>query len=63
MVGLRCVLSAVVCDQVSRKLFVNYTALRNHKIADYEVRKVMRTFPSAQPYIPLHKRANSYILV
>ncbi len=62
-VAWRCAFSAVVCDQVSRRLFVNYAQLRNHKIADYEIRKVMRFMPNPRPHTPVHRRPNSYVMV
>jgi hypothetical protein len=29
------------CDQISRRLFVNYEKLREHKLAEYELKKIM----------------------
>ena len=62
-VGWRVLLMACACDVVSRRLFVDYKKLQNHKIADYEVRKVMRFMPNARPHIPLHNKPNSYLLI
>ena len=51
VIGLawRLVIAAAISDQVSRRFFVNYSALRKHKMADLEVKKVMRTFANARP--------------
>ena len=60
-VAWRMLIAAVVSDQLSRRVFVNYVALRKHKMAEYEVKKIMRTWDSPKPHVPLHKRANSYV--
>ena len=59
-VAWRVVLSTVIADQVSRRMFVNYRALKQHEIANYEVRKVMRTWPHAKPHLAPHQKPNSY---
>ena len=60
-VGWRVILMGLACDVVSRRMFVDYRGLQNHKIADYEIRKIMRRMPNARPHIPLHNKPNSYI--
>ena len=59
-VALRSALAFVVADQASRRMFVNYIALKQHQIAEYEIKKVMRTWPNPKPYLMPHQRANSY---
>ena len=41
-VGARSVLAAGVADVVTRKLFVNYDRVLEHKVAKNEVSKIMR---------------------
>ena len=62
-VAWRSVLAVLVADQFGRRLFCNYVALRKHQMAEYEVKKIMRTFPDPKPHIPLHQRPNSYFWV
>ena len=62
-VAIRSLLAVAVADQFSRRLFCNYVALRNHKIAEYEVKKVMRTWPNPKPMTPLFAKPNSYFWV
>ena len=59
-VGARSVLAAGVADVVTRKLFVNYDRVLEHKVAKNEVSKIMRTMPNARPYLAPHQRPNSY---
>ena len=59
-VFFRVALVTVVADQMSRRIFVNYHALKRHQMADYEVRKVMRTWSLAKPNIAPHNKPNSY---
>ena len=59
-VGARSVLAAGVADVVTRKLFVNYDRVLEHKVAKNEVSKIMRTMPNARPYLMPHQRPNSY---
>ena len=59
-VGARSVLAAGVADVVTRKLFVNYDRVVEHKVAKNEVSKIMRTMPNARPYLAPHQRPNSY---
>ena len=56
----RVALTVVVADQVSRRMFVNYLALRKHKMAEYELKKTMRMWPGAKPMTAPHQRPNSY---
>ena len=56
----RALLTGVVADAVSRRMFVNYLALKQHKMADNEVKKVMRMMPDAKPHLAPHKKPNSY---
>ena len=53
----------VVTDIVSRRMFVNYVAMKKHQMAENEIRKVMRQMPHAKPYVPAHKKPNSYFWV
>ena len=62
-VGIRCLLAGVVAEQVSRRLFVNYRTIKAHEIANYEIRKVMRTWPDPKPMVEYHKKPNSYFWV
>ena len=39
--GWRMALAGVVADQASRRMFVNYEKLRQHKMAEHEVKKIM----------------------
>ena len=61
-VGARSVLAFVVSDVCTRKLFVNYDAITQHKVAVNETKKIMRTYPHARPYLRHFERPNSYIL-
>ena len=38
----RLALTGVVSDQISRRMFVNALKLKQHKMAEYEIKKVMR---------------------
>ena len=51
----RALLTGIVADAFSRRMFVNYIALKKHKFAENEVRKIMRTFPDAKPHVAPHK--------
>ena len=62
-VAWRVLIGGAVADQVSRRMFVNYRGLQQHKMAENEVRKVMRTWPHAKPHVAPHKRPNSYVWV
>ena len=44
-------------------MFVNYEKLRQHKMAEYEVKKIMVKFPNAKALKPQYKKANSYFWV
>ena len=48
-VGGRCLLAGVVADQAGRRLFVNYQTVKRHQMAEYEVKKIMRTWPDPKP--------------
>ena len=62
-VAWRSALTFVVADQFSRRLFCNYVALRKHEMAEYEVKKVMRTWPNPKPHVAQHMKPNSYFWV
>ena len=59
-VAIRCGLAVLVADQFSRRMFVNYVALNKHDMAEYEVKKVMRTWPNPKPHVAQHQKPNSY---
>ena len=59
-VGARALVAGVAADVVSRKLFVNYARLTEHKVAVNEVKKIMRQAPNARPYLGVHEKPNSY---
>ena len=59
-VGARAVLTGVVADVCTRKLFVNYDKITKDKVARNEVRKIMRTYPNARPILAPHQKPNSY---
>ena len=62
-VAWRVLAATAVGDQISRRMFVNYHGLKQHMMAENEVRKIMRTWPQAKPHVAPHKRPNSYIWV
>ena len=62
-VGVRSLLAGVVADQISRRMFVNYERITEHKVANNEIRKIMRTMPNARPYLKVHQKPNSYYYV
>ena len=53
-VNVRMIGGALVGDFVGRKLFINYNKVNEHKVANHEVRKIMRQFPNARPYLGVH---------
>ena len=59
-VGARALLAGLVSDVATRKMFVNYDRLRDHKVAVNEVKKIMRQAPNARPYLAPHEKPNSY---
>ena len=59
-VGARALVAGVCADVVSRKMFVNYGRLTEHKVAVNEVKKIMRQAPNARPYLAVHEKPNSY---
>ena len=61
--GWRFVLAGVIADQMSRRLFVNYDKLRQHKMAENEVRKIMVKYPNAKTLKAPYQKANSYYWV
>ena len=61
--GWRFALAGLIADQVSRRLFVNYDKLRQHKMAENEVRKVMVKYPNAKKLKASYQKANSYYWV
>ena len=62
-VAWRSAVALVIADQFSRRLFCNYVALRKHEMAEYEVKKVMRTWPNPRPMVARHQKPNSYFWV
>ncbi len=56
----RAMVTGIVADAVSRRVFVNYLNLKKHKIANNEIKKIMRTMPDAKPHIAPHQKPNSY---
>ena len=41
-------------------MFVNYLALKKDQMANYEISKVMRTWPNPKPFLGPHEKPNSY---
>ena len=62
-VGLRVALAGLVGEQITRRLFVNYYEMKKHQMAEYEVKKIMRTWPDPLPMAEAHKKPNSYLWV
>ena len=50
----RALLWGFVGDVVTRKMFVNYDRVVEHKVAANELKKIMRTMPNARPYLRPH---------
>ena len=46
--GWRLALAGLAADQASRRLFVNYDKLRQQRMAENEIRKIMVKFPHAK---------------
>ena len=61
--GWRFAIAGLVADQVSRRMFVNYEKLRQHKFAENEVRKIMVKYPNAKTLKAPYQKANSYYWV
>ena len=59
-VSIRAIIGFLFADIWSRKLFVNYDKIQQHKVANNEIRKIMRTFPNARPLLKPHQKPNSY---
>ena len=53
-VGVRAVAAGLVSDFLTRKMFINYNRLTEHKVASNEVKKIMRTMPNARPMLAPH---------
>ena len=53
-VSTRALLAGVVADVCTRKLFVNYDRITHHKVAQNEIKKIMRTMPNARPLLKPH---------
>ena len=61
--GWRLVIAGLIADQASRRLFVNYDKLREHKLAENEVRKIMVKYPNAKTLRAPYQKANSWYWV
>ena len=61
--GWRLALAGLVADQASRRMFVNYDKLRQHKFAENEVRKIMVKAPNAKTLRAPYQKANSWFWV
>ena len=59
----RCAITGLAADIASRRLFVNYYRLRQHTMAENEIKKVMRMWPNARPHITIAEKPNSYFWV
>lgn len=59
----RAAIAGVVADVAGRRIFVNYVRVKEHQIAQNEIKKIMRQFPNAKPYTPPHKKPNSYLWI
>ena len=59
----RLLVGFIVGERLATRYYCNYRAIWNHKAADYEVRKIMRTIPDAKPFIKEHDKPNSYLWV
>ena len=53
-VGARVLLAGVASDLATRKAFVNYSLIQQHKVANNEVRKIMTQFPNAKTLLKPH---------
>ena len=56
----RSAIAFLVADQASRRMFVNYEKLREHRMAENEVRKIMVKFPNAKTLHAPYRKANSW---
>ena len=61
--GWRLALSGLIADQASRRIFVNYEKLRQHNLANNEVKKIMVKFPHAKQLRAPHRKANSWFWI
>ena len=60
--GWRMAFAGLAADQASRRLFVNQRKLREHKIAENEVRKIFAQVPNSKILLPRYKKTNSFYL-
>lgn len=65
MLGMswRVAVGGLIANTVAKRLFKNREQLRQAKIAETEVKKIMMKIPNAKPHLPIHKQPNSYILL
>ena len=61
--GWRMAFAFFAADQVSRRLFVNQRKLREHRMAENELKKIMVQYPNAKTLRSRHQQANSILLV
>ena len=61
--GWRLCFAGLAADQASRRMFVNYDKMREHTMAQNEVRKIMVKFPNAKTLRSPHRKANSWYWV
>ena len=59
----RAAAAGLVAEVASRRVFVNYIRLKEHQIAENEIKKAMRQWPNAKPYTAYHKKPNSYLWI
>ena len=59
----RMVIAGLVADQASRRMFVNQQKLKEHKMAENEIKKIMVRWPNAKQLPASYKKANSYFWV
>ena len=50
----------ILGERIAARYFCDYKSIWRHKAADYEVRKLMRAWPNAKPFVQLHEKPNSY---
>ena len=56
----KALLAGVVSDVSTIKLFINYDRVTKHKVASNEIKKIMRRYLNARPYLMPHERPKSY---
>ena len=59
----RLAITGLATEMVTKRLFVNYDRLREHKMAEIEIKKIVRTWPDPKPYQMPHQKPNSYFWV